>query len=377
MKTRKQINSLTGIRGFAALWVVLHHLVNQFPMYGNVPRWVDIIADKGWLGVDLFFILSGFVISYAHQADFTERVTGSSWRRFMLLRLARIYPVHFVTTISLIPIYLTAHYLFGFQSPVDAFSFSKLWFSLSLTNGLGFADSVGWNAPSWSVSSELFAYLLFPFISLILFRANLSVLRCCLCCIAILAITVSFGWWHSEGGRYYSSWGTTLLRISAEFSIGCLLFLLQQKLKHNIPRVLAVFAVGSFLVLVCIEIPSRWDFLFILVFAALILGLSRNEGMMSGFFGQRFWVYLGGISYSIYLCHGIVFMVLNTGLAVLLPMESTMSLYLSLALYLLGTWAVAHVVYTYIEEVCRRYIKAHWIQPHHHLDRSFVSTKKN
>ena len=166
---RRQIKALTVLRGFAALWVLLHHIVNQYPLKGALPDWVEYVAMKGWLGVDLFFILSGFVISYVHQNDFREGITPAGWKRFMVLRFSRVYPVHVALTVALIPIYLIASNFFHYQSPADAFTLSKLFYSLSLTNGLGIPNSIGWNSPSWSVGSEAFVYLLFPFLTFFIF----------------------------------------------------------------------------------------------------------------------------------------------------------------------------------------------------------------
>src|SRR3977135_1159967 len=90
---REKIDSLTGLRGIAALWVALYHGVGALPIEGAIPAVVRNIVGCGWLAVDLFFVLSGYVISYVHQRDFV-RVTPSEYLRFLKLRIARIYPAH-------------------------------------------------------------------------------------------------------------------------------------------------------------------------------------------------------------------------------------------------------------------------------------------
>ncbi len=178
-----RLDGLTGIRGFAALWVLLHHLVTQYPIINMVPPWIETIANKGWLGVDLFFILSGFVISYVHQKDFKERLSLNTYKRFMILRFARVYPVHIVTTLLLVPIYLAANSLFAYSSNLDAFSLQKLFHAITLTNGVGISNSVGWNAPSWSVSAECFVYLLFPIATWLIFSKKMKIFTCLLICL--------------------------------------------------------------------------------------------------------------------------------------------------------------------------------------------------
>src|SRR5262249_39676380 len=94
---RPEIRALTGIRGFAAVWVVLFHLQWQ-GMYQAFPRLEAIrpLVDRGYLGVDLFFILSGFILTWNYGEALAD------WRprehvRFEIVRLARIYPVHLAT----------------------------------------------------------------------------------------------------------------------------------------------------------------------------------------------------------------------------------------------------------------------------------------
>src|SRR5689334_9429569 len=81
--------ALTGIRGVAALWVVLFHLPN--PLAGTAFAQV---LSRGYLGVDLFFILSGFVLSYAYRDALPEKPMVRQALRFYAVRLARIYPLH-------------------------------------------------------------------------------------------------------------------------------------------------------------------------------------------------------------------------------------------------------------------------------------------
>ena len=132
-----QIHALTGIRGIAALWVVILHGATYVNASSVLPQWLSNIINKGWLGVDLFFILSGFVIAYVHQSDFVQ-LKFNSIKQFLKLRLARIYPAHLVATLILIPIVVTVT-LFSFitlpANVLDNYDFKKFLFSLSLTNG--------------------------------------------------------------------------------------------------------------------------------------------------------------------------------------------------------------------------------------------------
>ena len=352
---RKQIRALTGIRGVVALWVMVHHLVTQYAIAGNAPDWLEAIAYKGWLGVDLFFILSGFVISYVHQKDFQEGVTVRSYWRFTVLRFARVYPVHFVTTVSLIPIYLFASHFFNYQSPVHAFTVSKLAYNLTLTNGLGIEGSVGLNAPSWSVGSEVFAYLLFPFLTFIV-MGRLPAWASLPGCLLIIVITTGIGWSLSDGERYIASWSVNLLRIASEFSIGCLLYNLYQQKQETDFWWLSVAATIALVIMVALGIPNRWDVLFIAAFALLIIGLAKDTGPVARVLSTRCLTYLGEISYSIYLCHGVIFMILNSTLPKILQPDNLVHASIAAVIYLSGVWLTSHLTYKLVEVKARRYI---------------------
>jgi len=88
----EHLASLTPLRGIAALWVVLFHYCWHFPAV-HADRYTGAVY-KGYLAVDLFFMLSGFVISHVYHGAFALRVTGRRYRDFLKARIARIYPLH-------------------------------------------------------------------------------------------------------------------------------------------------------------------------------------------------------------------------------------------------------------------------------------------
>lgn len=142
---RTQLNSLTGLRFFAAMAVVLYHLKIYFAPGGDVLA----VFGYGFTGVSFFFILSGFVLTWSHRAD------DSSWR-FYWNRVARIWPLHVLTMIVAVWV------------PSNGFASSSNWtaapFALTLTQAWIPASPIlySFNTVSWSLSCELFFYLLFP-----------------------------------------------------------------------------------------------------------------------------------------------------------------------------------------------------------------------
>ncbi len=107
---KSKLDSLTGLRGIVALWVVLFHLVQYFPII-DFP-----IIKAGWLGVDFFFVLSGFVLAYNYYHWFSDKVELKSYKKFIWLRIARIYPVHIITLLAMLAIYWA---MFFFNRPSE------------------------------------------------------------------------------------------------------------------------------------------------------------------------------------------------------------------------------------------------------------------
>lgn len=169
-----EIRALTGLRIVAAVWVVLFHFR---PMLGDAsPGFRDALApvlDCGAQGVDLFFILSGFVLTW----NYLDRM-GRSWSvranlHFLWLRLARVWPVYLVTLhLAAVWVIFTLH-VGHVPSPeagqLTAISYVRqillvqLWFQ-------PYFDGSSWDGPAWSISAEWLAYLLFGLLILVIFR---------------------------------------------------------------------------------------------------------------------------------------------------------------------------------------------------------------
>ena len=120
--------------------------------------------------VDFFFILSGFVMCHVYQHIFRNVVDRHNYFRFIGLRLIRIYPLHILTLLVFVLFELIQWFLVRAEllHGITVFSDQSSLFSLAanflLIHAWGVVDTSGWNQPSWSISVELFAYLVFPFV---------------------------------------------------------------------------------------------------------------------------------------------------------------------------------------------------------------------
>ena len=153
------------MRAVAASWVFGFHLVGDVDaLFGTdsaLARANHVVFDHGYLGVELFFLLSGFVLALNYADRFRTTLELPAWRSFLRKRLARVYPNHLVTLawmallISTVPA-ATRATIFATSTRE-----TLLQHLLLVTTWTG-SQTLSWNEPAWSISSEWLAYLCFP-----------------------------------------------------------------------------------------------------------------------------------------------------------------------------------------------------------------------
>jgi peptidoglycan/LPS O-acetylase OafA/YrhL len=162
--------ALTGLRFWLALWVILHHICGKGMLMetwaNGLPAPVRQLIHGGYLAVQTFFVLSGFVLARTYaQARWDRRSLG----RFFTARFARIYPVYFVSLILLSPFMIEKLLLPVWTAGQRTYLLTNYLFVLQgWTGSLG----VGWNTPAWSLSCEFFFYLWFPALFVMLRHAR-------------------------------------------------------------------------------------------------------------------------------------------------------------------------------------------------------------
>ncbi|MBV9749376.1 MAG: acyltransferase [Acetobacteraceae bacterium] len=153
MTSAQENRALTGLRGFAALLVCAHHLVlnlGGWPPPSETP--LRALALRGYLMVDLFFVLSGFVMALAYEDWFAGKFDVETYARFLWRRFARLWPLHaFLVAILLAVQVLDGHILAWWRMVVANLAMVQAW---------GLSETL--NIPSWSLSTEWAAYMLFP-----------------------------------------------------------------------------------------------------------------------------------------------------------------------------------------------------------------------
>lgn len=156
----KHITDLTCCRALFAGWVFAYHL-NLQAHYGSFLGPVGTVIERGNLGVDGFFILSGMVLAHAHP-DLGPSINEARW--FWAKRLVRIYPVHIAMIVALCAMIGGAGLLHLHPRDPERFSLPELYSHLALVHAWGFSDRWAWNYPSWSISAEWAGYLAFPYL---------------------------------------------------------------------------------------------------------------------------------------------------------------------------------------------------------------------
>src|SRR4051794_2329668 len=147
------IKPLTSLRFFAAYWVVLFHYWPKLAV-----SFTPAFVQKGYLGVELFFTLSGFILCHVYLTSVGEG--RFHYGSFLWARLARVYPLH-LATLAGMGLMALAALAAGFRIDPNILSWKALPANVLMVHAWGFAPVAGWNHPSWSISAEWFAYLSF------------------------------------------------------------------------------------------------------------------------------------------------------------------------------------------------------------------------
>ncbi len=298
-----EIRPLTGLRGVAALVVMAYH----FEVVPHIARAEPPSIGPGYLMVDLFFVLSGFVMARTYGAAFSTDMSWPRYAAFLEARIARVCPLYALVCMTVF-VLTELHVTTSASFPVRAFianmpmleNLGAGWL------GPGFAEYL--DPPSWSISTELGAYLLFPLLALVTLhrsaRVALTVLVLCAATVLWLA-AMPLAWRHQpfSGDTLNISSGETLwplARCLAEFSIGLLTYRVAASLgarRWTSGDVLLVAALASAWLL------SEGDVLVVALFPVLILQVCARATPLARLLSSVIPYRLGEWSYAIYLLH--------------------------------------------------------------------------
>ena len=296
MAKKPKLLALESLRGFAALAVVLHHF-----RYGSLLS-DNAFIRHGYLMVDFFFVLSGFVIAlnYANRLSSPADLASFQRRRFW-----RLYPLHLFTLLVFLGIECLK-YVFeqktGMVSNSPAFvvsDASAFFASVFLLQGVVLSQSA-FNIPSWSISVEFWTYLVFALsMGLLRLRMWWCLVLAGLAAIILLAL---------EGGQLQTDPIFAIIRCIYSFFLGAWAASIQVRFPRITPVPIAAGVLALAFVAVWDLGGSRAEFLLPPIFALAVVAVANlHEGTaLRRFLEWPFFVWLGTISYSVYLTHSII-----------------------------------------------------------------------
>jgi peptidoglycan/LPS O-acetylase OafA/YrhL len=355
---KRDLVELTALRFFAAFHVVLFH---TFYLAGpaaaaGAPRWLLNIIGQGDAAVTLFFILSGFILTYSTDGVAPEK------RRFWIARLSRIYPLYALAFLLDLP-RVASVFLSGGPG---ASGLAKM--SVAGLAHLGMLQSwhprltPTWNPPGWSISTEVFFYVVFPFVVPFMARSfrSLALLAALLLVPAILhALLLGAGVDLSTPATYVFLRSFPLLRLP-EFLLGMALgfFFLRSResiVHRNLPigRIVAAAVLVS-LGWICVP-RSEWgavlnQLVLVPCFCVLIFSLALGTGPLGHGPRTRSLVYLGAASYGLYITH-----IPLLSFFILLPLPAS---FLRLFSYLGACVLISCGLYRWVERPAQKWIRS-------------------
>lgn len=291
---------LTSLKGIAAWWIVLFHIREHLLIY--LPEIILKLINKGYIMVDLFFVISGFLISY-NYLSILSNLNLHEIKNFYIKRIVRIYPLHFLILIAYIIIPVA--YTICEKSYLGVkFKISYFISNLFLIHNWGVCNHLSWNVPSWAVSVEIAAYLLFPLIAFLIiklkgqFTLSLLLSQC-------LIIYLIFSLLHKKSiGEAITKLG--LIRGILEFIIGICICILFKKYKTSdkiklLSFLLLIIGLSGIIGIIYFNLS---DIIFTPIsIATLLFSMLIHSKRMSILIGNKLFVLIGKMSYSTYIIH--------------------------------------------------------------------------
>lgn len=308
---KNEIRPLSSLRFIAAFMVLIFHISLFLELDPDLPPALNNLTLNGFIGVSLFFVLSGFILCYTYYPNFEKGLKGKLWN-FWVARFARIYPMYLLTFL------LSLFFVNDFEK---AGAFYSLVHLVGLQSYI-FDPNYFWffNIPSWSVSTEVFFYMLFPFLLYLVIRYLKTVPQLLFAGVGLLAIqfglmTLASGWSYSDQYLVFYRLGPGRL---CEFLMGILagkLFLLWRqrpvsKIERRWVSVLALISLLGVMGIMTVDKTVlqiyRFGAIYALPFAIIIFWLARYDTRTSKLLSAPVFVLMGEASYSFYLLQNAV-----------------------------------------------------------------------
>lgn len=348
-----RIDELESIRGLSALLIIFYHF----------SRWNQTsigIINNGYLMVELFFVLSGFVIFNAYN---NKIKTQKDLIRFQFLRLGRLYPVHCVFLFLFLGLEIIK-YLLGTklgilnlrEVPFNKNSFEAFWQHIFLVQAIGpTGNNLTFNLAAWSISVEFYTYFIFGLTILFLKRFEIHLFGLvALITIAMLVTESTYGF-------------RELFRCFAGFFVGCLTALSVKNIKIKPMNYLSLIIFILIILFLHLKQTEDFDVAIYFLTAALIVALTLSpNGLLNKALKLKLFTWLGIISYSVYMSHGFILNSISSVLKYVLGYPSTVGVdgrflfslssnetFIIMTIYLILVLIISQLCYMFIEKPFR------------------------
>jgi len=291
----QHLPALTGLRFFLALWVIFTHLIGNGHVYEPLvlmlPGPLQDLVRRGYQAVPTFFVLSGFVL--ARTYGLTEW-TRASFSKYLRGRIARVYPVYLLSLLIVSPFIARAHDQPKGWLVAMHLTLTQGWFSGHYT--------AGWNTPAWSLSCEMFFYLIFPLLIVPMRNRGWGITTGA----ALVSCVLTQAMWAAG----ISDQIKPLIHLS-DFLMGIAVarafdLLTQRRSAPSGIWFYGLGLLGSALILAYAQyLPASISMNTLLrpMNALLLLGLGLGGGWIARVLSMRPIVYLGKASYAMYILH--------------------------------------------------------------------------
>lgn len=315
MKNSEEIKPLTSSRGIAAFIVVLFHLqatINELCDRAILPvgfrtDHIGFISD-GYIAVDFFFVLSGFIISRANGYLFEDSLRRADYGYFLTKRLGRLFALNVVTLVVLLPLEFLKYFINVGNTPAFADTNTVgAWFeNLFLVQTWFLGHGPSWNTVAWSISAEWAAYILYPVLFVILVRCPAAVLA-----LVVGAVIAGLAWLESTSpsGTLSLTDHGAVLRCLCGFVLG----VITEHASHSQPVRRAARWLGSgisislaALAMVAVIVFGEADWVASPIFCAIVLALSVAGPGPTAVMSFTPVHLLGVWSFALYMTHFIV-----------------------------------------------------------------------
>ncbi len=352
----REVLPLTSIRGLAALWVVLMHI--YAPLVDNT--FIYYFFRNGGQGVTFFFVLSGFILSYVYCDKF-QKINWDKYCNFIHNRIARVYPLHFTTLLICLLLY-------------KGISSDEIFQNLLLIQGWGVfgLNKFSCNTGAWSISVEFFLYLFFPFFIYFINKTNkitrfIFLFSACLLfnnfTFEPLFPNLPFLVWGNEADTLYA--GKKIYFYGIYFFLGALTHLCFKDIPEG--KIWDLGCIIAFIMIILlfsfkIFTLESWYFRASFVpYLILVISLCKTTGFFKNLFSRKSFVFLGEISFSIYLTHGLVLTVMLYFVPIFseLPIFGPYIYETIKFLSILAIIPVSAFFYYYIEKPARKFFRSH------------------